>query len=338
MSLTGEVLKLYSAGKLTKEATIKALESVPGKTKLAKSDEWGPVATSVASAAIPLLTMAGYKALESGVGNLWGNSFTKRRRDALFQQLMQTHAAMKGKDPERARANLDYVLDTTPHLEKHTLILGDTVANMTAMGGTDPATLKTFTDIEAAKSKTTAEDKQQRRDTVNAVSGALQKAVQLYMAPEPPSDEDVAKDQVSKGLEEFDNKHQALSTLKSDLEEGLKARNIDPNTHPYYREIVHKLNAMDSQFLPKPAPVTPTYADKIVAPIKRQQQNIEELEAAIKSKMQGLDSSIRDDADPDQRAAILQSRFRGAPEVGVPGDEELKALIAAVDKLKMGRR
>jgi hypothetical protein len=148
--LTNEILILLGEGKITKEAAIAALKLNPsGVIKIADGPTGAGMSVSD-TAKMLALTMLMHKGFELG-GSALDKMFSgtsRKRNDALFQKLMLEHPGLAGKDPARAKANFDYIVQASPHLLKHPLILGDNVANMTAMGATALDTLKTISDVE----------------------------------------------------------------------------------------------------------------------------------------------------------------------------------------------
>lgn len=152
--LTNHILVLLGKGKITKEAAVQALSlNRKGVIKLSSGIDGSTAVKGMTTAdAVKLvgLNLLMNKGLELGSGALdYATSGLKdRSNDAVFQKLMREHPSMQGKDPARAKANFDYIASTSPHLLKHPLILGDNVANMTAMGVTSLPTLNELSELQ----------------------------------------------------------------------------------------------------------------------------------------------------------------------------------------------
>jgi hypothetical protein len=174
MSFVEDILKLYVNGKLTKEATVKALAPFKGtQVKLAVGGNDLLTAILAQVGATKGLDLA-----ERGLGRLWSH-LTQGRRDALFQQMMKEHPSLYGKDPVRAKANFDYLAMQSPHLLDHPTLMGDQIANMTALGTTDIGTLKTIADTQKSIIQGKPQESQLARDVGSTVSKSMIDAAKI---------------------------------------------------------------------------------------------------------------------------------------------------------------
>lgn len=150
--LTQHILVMLGKGQISKEAAVKALSlNRDGVIKVADGQRPNPsssfgMADTAKMLALNFAMLKGMDLLDTGVSKLVSGD-TQGNRDAVFQKLMRQHPGLQGKDPERAKANFNYIAAASPHLLKHPLILGDNVANMTAMGATPLDTLQTIGDV-----------------------------------------------------------------------------------------------------------------------------------------------------------------------------------------------
>lgn len=209
--LTNEVLILLGSGKITKEAAIAALRLNPhGVIKIADDDgkpagKGMSVQDTIKMLGLTMLMTKGFEMGGSAIDKLFsGNS--RKRNDALFQKLMREHPGLQGKDVARAKANFDYIAQTSPHLLKHPLILGDNVANMTAMGATALDTLKTISDVEKGVTP--------KKPSEFAGTAAKDIAKAIYTPVEKPLS---FEQQVEKAQHEEEARTLAKSLAKQDL-------------------------------------------------------------------------------------------------------------------------
>lgn len=191
MKLSEYVLRLVATGQLTKEAGANAFTFQKKAVQHPNAPVVAPPAPSPGMDALKSLgvQLAAIKGLElAGKGLSAGmDYFNAPNKDMVFQDLMATHPGLKGKDPVRAKANLDYILDEMPHLADHPLILGDHVANMTALGATDPMTLKTIAEIGKARNDLNKNDKSWIPESVLTEAGNKAKEVYEQGKAPPPT-------------------------------------------------------------------------------------------------------------------------------------------------------
>jgi hypothetical protein len=216
--LTNHVLILLGQGKISKEAALAALVLNPdGVIKLSAGPGEGSSNSSFMTTAkqkgLEFLLNKAFGGVESGVDKLLGKVMTGGK-DAVFQKMMRQHPQLTGKDPSRAKANFDYIVATSPHLLKHPMILGDTVANMTAMGMT---ALPTLNELAELQKNVTQKTEKKPSDFVSSTSKDLSRSLFKDPAAPVPTTEQQAATDVDALLEHAKKKQMVADLLKTKI-------------------------------------------------------------------------------------------------------------------------